>query len=30
MQFTYITGGPGSTVGIATSYRLDGLGIESW
>jgi hypothetical protein len=22
--------GPGSSVGIATGYRLDGLGIESW
>jgi len=22
--------GPGSVVGIATGYRLDGLGIESW
>ena len=24
------TGGPGGSVGIATPYRLDGLGIESW
>ena len=23
-------GGPGSVVGIATGYELDGLGIESW
>jgi hypothetical protein len=25
-----ITCGPGSSVGTATGYRLDGLGIESW
>jgi hypothetical protein len=24
------TGGPGSSVGIATGYVLDGQGIESW
>jgi len=24
----YINGGPGSSVGIATRYGLDGLGIE--
>ena len=23
-------GGPGSVIGIATGYRLDGPGIESW
>jgi len=26
----YYTSGPGSVVGIATGYRLDGPGIESW
>ena len=25
----YISGGPGSSVGIATGYELDGLGIET-
>ena len=25
----YISGGPGSSVGIATGYELDGSGIES-
>jgi hypothetical protein len=27
---TYATGGPGSSVGIATGYGLDGPEIESW
>ena len=27
---TLMTGGPGSSVGIATDYGLDDLGIESW
>jgi hypothetical protein len=26
----FVLGGPGSSVGIATGYGLDGLGIESW
>jgi hypothetical protein len=27
---TSFYGGPGSSVGIATDYGLDGLGIKSW
>jgi hypothetical protein len=26
----YLYGGPGSSVGIATAYGLDGPGVESW
>jgi len=29
IEVTYIMGGPGSVVGIATAYGLDGPGIES-
>jgi len=29
-QTTDVTGGSGSSVGIATDYGLDGPGIESW
>jgi hypothetical protein len=29
-SFLYDVGGPGSSVGIATGYGLDGPGIESW
>jgi hypothetical protein len=29
MLITFL-GGPGSSVSIATGYRLDGQGIESW
>jgi hypothetical protein len=28
-SFKYISGGPGSVVGITTAYGLDGTGIES-
>ena len=30
IPYLYIPGGPGSIVGIANGYGLDGLGIESW
>jgi hypothetical protein len=29
LHFSYVLGGPGSVVGIATAYGLDGPGIES-
>jgi hypothetical protein len=29
-QILTVNGGPGSSVGIATGYGLDGPGIESW
>ena len=28
-KYVYLKGGPGSSVGIATNYGLDGPGIES-
>jgi len=28
MQFTYVIGGPGSVIGIASGYRLDGPGLN--
>ena len=30
MKCFHVNGGPGSAVGIATTYGLDGQGIEPW